>query len=345
MKKNKKQLAIITAGIILVTITLVITVTHALKSSAKSGENNTKLQSDTPETEEILNFLIVGHDKASNLTDVMMLASFNVTEKTVNILQIPRDTYASYTEDGYRKINGACSALGGMKELCSFLSATMAVPIDYYVSLELDAFSEIVDAIGGVEINIPYALDYEDPAQGLSIHLPAGTQTLDGKSAEQFIRFRSGYLCGDLGRIDAQKLFMTALVKKFQSSFSAGTVASLVFAVIDDISTDIPVNKIIKLARAALKVDMSDIKFITLPGSDARALRSGAWYYVLSRESSSEIIKRYLAGDTGTEFDPECVFLNPDYSEFEKIYYGDYGYEIYSADDISENGISIKTTD
>ena len=71
------------------------------------------------------NFLLLGRDRASGLTDVIMLASINTDERSVTVVQIPRDTYARYTDGSYKKLNGAMSSLGGASELCKLLSHTM----------------------------------------------------------------------------------------------------------------------------------------------------------------------------------------------------------------------------
>ena len=85
------------------------------------------------------------------------------------------------------------------------LARSFGTPIDFYAQLNLDGFVNIVNAIGGVDVYIQEDMDYEDPLQNppLKIHLKKGMQHLDGKKAEQFIRFRYGYAAADIARIDA----------------------------------------------------------------------------------------------------------------------------------------------
>ncbi|MBO5305810.1 MAG: LCP family protein [Clostridia bacterium] len=163
----------------------------------------------------VCNLLFLGRDDAAGLCDVLMLVSFDLDFGRLHIVQIPRDTYFSYTADHYKKINAAPRVLGGADKLADELAAALGVGIDGYVEFDLDFVQAAVDAVGGVEIDVPCDMDYDDPAQNLSIHLKKGTQRLTGKEAVGFVRFRSGYARADLGRMDAQKLFLASFAKAF----------------------------------------------------------------------------------------------------------------------------------
>ena len=162
---------------------------------------------------EKINLLVLGKDDSSSLCDVIILVNVNTADKKLTALQIPRDTYINLGEDSYKKINGASKSLGGDIELCEKISESMGIDIDGYVSFDGDFVREIVDVLGGVELYVPIDMDYEDPYQNLSIHLKKGKQTLNGDQAISFVRYRKGYLRADIGRIDAQKIFLSALVK------------------------------------------------------------------------------------------------------------------------------------
>jgi LCP family protein required for cell wall assembly len=164
--------------------------------------------------ERITRFLLLGCDQSTKLTDSIMLVTVNETKKETSILQIPRDTYTEFTKKDYKKLNGAMSELG-QKNLKRFLSDAIGVPIDFFVILKLDFFDDLVDAIGGVDIEIPEDMHYADPSQGLKIDLSQGRAHLSGREAEHFVRYRSGYVNADLGRLDAQKLFLKALLEVY----------------------------------------------------------------------------------------------------------------------------------
>lgn len=288
------------------------------------------------------NFLLLGRDRASGLTDVIMLASIGTDSKSVTVVQIPRDTYARYTDGGYKKLNGAMSSLGGAGELCKLLSHAMCVDIEGYCVFDLDALVKVVDAIGGVEIDLPFDMDYDDPYQGLSIHLDAGRQTLDGRAAEQFVRYRAGYVRGDLGRIDAQKLFISAFIKKVTETISPAALIRIIGAVIGDVRTNLGIVDITRLATTALGVRAENMTMVTMAGNDIRAGSRGAWYYVISKSAAVKVLNEFLGADVSLdEFDRDGLFLNPSNAEFEKIYYSDLPYYPKNAADLEKNGINI----
>jgi len=288
------------------------------------------------------NFLVIGRDEASGLSDMMMIVSYDTSSGTVNALGLPRDTYAEYSDTSYRKLNGAVSKLGGEVALCEFLSKTLCVPIDYYVTLDLDAVGEVVDAIGGVEVDVPFDMDYDDPAQNLSIHLKAGKRVLGGDEARQFVRYRAGYVRGDIGRMDAQKIFLAALVREVKSGLSLAEAGNIVLGLRDDVRTNLSFDEMAKLVRGAFSVSSENIRFLTLAGDGATATESGASYYVISRPAAIEIVNEYLGGNASEEtFDPTHLFLNEKYPEFGKIYSTYAKYEVYSASDISGGKLGI----
>ena len=316
---------------------------NGISALARSGEGETATDGlPTSGSGQRHNFLVLGRDNVSGLQDMMMLASYDEKNGTVSIVQIPRDTYAEFSSGSYKKINGAVSALGSEEALCDFLSEALSVPIDYYISLDLDAVGDIVDALGGIEIEVPFDMDYEDPAQNLSIHIKKGKNTLDGKTARQFVRYRSGYVRGDVGRIDAQKLFLAALIKKVKSGISFTEAARIAIKMFDDIETNIAFDDMTKLIGGALAVESENISIVTLAGEEATATSSGASYYVMSRPSAIKIMNEHLGGSATEEnFDTGRVFLNEKYDEFERIYETPAEYKVYNAKSILEEGIDI----
>ena len=271
--------------------------------------------------EESFRFLVAGSDATSGLCDVLMLVSIDRATHEVFVLQLPRDTYANYTEKSYRKLNGAVAELGGMDGFAEFLSEALGVSIDRTLHLSPSAFRTIVDSLGGVEIELPRDLDYDDPAQRLSIHLKAGRQTLDGAAAEQFVRYRAGYAQGDLDRIDAQKLFLSALFHKVSTlgMLGAATLAMKMRGVVD---TDLGASDILALSEELFSISSEQVYFVTAPGEAVTATKSGASYYALSAPAMDELLFRYFGAKQGG-FDPRGVFLNESYESFRKIY-GEY---------------------
>lgn len=280
--------------------------------------------------------LVSGVDRASGLSDVMMLVSICRDTGEIGILQLPRDTYAVYTERSYRKLNGAPSSLG-LSETKDFLSKALGIPIDRYVRISLDTVRKAVDAVGGVEITIDKPMRYEDPEQGLSIVLNEGTQTLNGAQAEQFLRFRAGYANGDLGRLDAQKIFLSALFKKLKNEFQAWSAIKLATVLLGDVKTDLTLSELTWLIPELYESQSDQIFLVTAPGEAAIAKASGASYYVLSRPAMAKLLcSHFGAAENG--FDPHGVFLNRGNSDFSAIYEKYVSFSIFCADGSQKNG-------
>lgn len=302
--------------------------------------------------EGVYNFLFVGYDKAAGLTDVNMLAQFDTNTGAINIIQMPRDTYARYNsrEGSYHKMNGALGYFErDLEDLANFLEKNLCIKIDYYGSINLVAFRNIVDIIGGVEMYVPRDMKYEDPEQGLYINLKKGYQTLDGKKAEQFVRFRSGYVNADIGRTDAQKLFMTAFMKKFIDSISVSMLTQVGTEVLKHVETNLTLNEFIYFGTKVLSLDLDKLTMMTLPGNSVREYKTtGTWYYVLSRSAMLDSINKYLnvygRDIPDSIFDPDKMFTNPDVDYMLEIYNTDSGSDIYVGDEVDEDGIYIPAT-
>ena len=346
IKKITKGIFIFLA-IAVVVVLLMIGVLFAAKLMAGlyGGASEVDKNADTVvnENEDIrFNVLVMGKDKTSGLYDMIMLASYNVTSNQACVVQIPRDTYANYTAESYKKINGAPNALGGEREFCDFLSEALCVKIDKYVSIDLDAVGKVVDLIGGVEVDIPFDMNYRDTSQGLSIQLKKGKTVLDGEMAQQFVRYRSGYAEGDLGRMDAQKIFLAAFMSKLKSSASLLRIKEIFGAVSKEMRTDISMSDIVILATQAFSISSDRITFVTLAGQGAIAKVSGASYYVLSRPSAIKIVNEFLGGNADEEsFDKNKVFLNDRYESFSDIYYSEAEYKVYDARSLVMGQIDI----
>ncbi len=264
------------------------------------------------------NVLIVGKDAAAGLTDVMMLASLNTETHALQLIQIPRDTYAAYTQRSYKKINGAYAQLGG-EGLTAFLQENMGVSVNRFVCVDLKVLGEMVDMMGGVHINVPADMDYDDPTQNLHIHLKAGEQVLNGEMAQMFVRFRSGYALADVGRMDAQKLFLSALAKQAQENLTATQTIQLVGRCFGKVKTNMGLGDCIECVKHLRQVKLSDMHMTTLPGSSARTGgNSGAWYYILNRDATAQLLSRTMGATAA--FDPQGVFTDAKKSAFDAIY-------------------------
>lgn len=340
MNISKYKRRLIAVMIAILAVLTLVAVTLVLKRAEGDAVPEEEPAADILKSAERLNFLLLGCDRTSGLTDVMMLVSVDTDGRSMDILQIPRDTYARYTGRGYKKLNGAMAVLGGADKLCELLSESMGVDIDGYFLFTPDAFVNVVDALGGVEIDLPFDMDYNDPYQGLSIHLDAGRQTLDGEAAEKFVRYRAGYVRGDIGRMDAQKIFMSAFVGKVTENLTPTAALRILRALSGEIQTNLSLGEMTELALTALKISAENITMMTLSGEDVRPSPGGAWYYVLSASAAKSALREY-AGAEG-DFDRDGIFYDPKNPQMERIYRSDMPNMPSRASEIIENGIEIQ---
>lgn len=305
----------------------------------------------------IYNFLLLGHDKVALNTDVIMIASFDTNDGSISIMQLPRDTYIEY--DGYaHRVNSMFAYLVGRARLngaenvyhtalanyCDVLENAFSIELDNYALINLQAFESIVDIVGGVPVDVPEAMHYDDEFQGLSIHIEAGPQVLDGKTAAGFVRFRSGYLQADIGRQNAQKLFMTAFLKRVQETFSVNTVTKIVEQALKNLTTDLTITDAVYYAKEALSVDLSNMNMMTLPGEAIYS--GGVSYYVINRKNTLEIINEYFnvynTDITDEMFDRDLLFTDGNGTKIDGIYRSsDSEYVVSNGESLDKNGIYI----
>ena len=317
------------------------------------------------------NFLAVGCDRKAWLSDVIMLATYDVGEKSVSIMQIPRDTYVTVTKklildddgsisvsnfdgkSGYGcKINAVLGHGGNfagtelkrladaakdktnteidslckdsfldvdrktltaymnakgseksdaeykiklkfaIKYLSTLLYRCYGFSADFYAQVNLDGFVDIVDAIGGVDVYVQNDMNYDDPYQDLHIHIKAGNQHLNGKDAEGFIRFRYGYAGADIARIDAQKIFMTAFIKKLMSIEGVSKLNDLVKEINANLNTNVSLSDALYFATNALDLDLTKVVMLTMPGTPAYI--NNVSYYLVNKTALMENINTYL---------------------------------------------------
>ncbi len=258
-----------------------------------------------------INFLVLGMDKMSASTDVVMVVNFNTATNNMSIVQIPRDTYIECSDGKTGRVNAIYAHFVNlspdsmtakeqrryaMEKTVESIEQGLCIQIDYYALIFLDAFKETVDAMGGVEIEIPFDMYYVDdtPGQELYIDLKAGKQVLNGDKAEQFIRFRSGYLLADISRMDAQKMFISAMLKQLKSSLSVTTAVNIAKSVLDNLTTDISIADAQYYVTKLFNVDLSKMTMVTMAGDGCRTGTSGAWMYVISRSAALDTVNTYL---------------------------------------------------
>ena len=262
----------------------------APSSSDSSIANESSLKDDT------YNILLCGVDESHENADTIVLASFDTKAKTLRLLSIPRDTMSN-EERPIQKINASYSVdyEGNIEQTIREVEKVTALPIDRYAITTFEGFEEAIDAIGGVEMYVPMDLEYSDPYQDLEINLKEGDQVLDGKHALQFVRFRSGYATGDIGRIGAQQLFFAALADTFLDKSIVTKVPSLAKVVSENMETDFTISEMIWFFKQAQGMSKDSIEMFILPGTPD--YYDGLSYYIPSESGIIELINsKFMKG-------------------------------------------------
>ena len=221
--------------------------------------------------ENMYTFLVVGLDQVSNSTDTMMVGRIDTENHTIDVVSLPRDTLVNvswsvkkintlYSADINTGGNGIDGLLDGLKDILGFR-------IDCYAVVDLTAFVELVDAIGGVDYNVPVNMNYYDPTQDLYINIPAGEQHLDGEEALKVVRFRSGYASADIGRIGTQQDFLKSAASQMLTLGNIPNLPTFIDIFEEYVVTNMSASNLAFFARQFLLCKSEDINFHTLPGN------------------------------------------------------------------------------
>lgn len=253
---------------------------------------------------EIL-FLMMGVDakdvkkSKGTRTDTMMLFKVNFETGEIDLMSIPRDTRVLVRgkED---KINHA-HAFGGPSLTMQTLRDFLNLDVDYYVKVDYKVVMEVVDKIGGVTIDVPRNMRYFDPNDSppLNINIKKGVQTLDGKNAHDFLRWRHnndytvGYPEGDIGRIKTQQMFMKELIKQTMKPKNIVNILDFIRMYYDYVETNIPMSVMLKGAASFKKLDVENMTTATIPGEGKKINKIDYWIY--DRQGTEELVDGMFA--------------------------------------------------
>jgi LCP family protein required for cell wall assembly len=219
-----------------------------------------------PEAAEdiIINTLLMGVDEGRS--DTIIVVRYNKNTHQIAMISIPRDTRVDIPGYGYEKVNAAIGKKGGAALAMKTVGNLLDIPIHHYVKVDFRGVEKIVDILGGVKIDVPPGMDYEDPAQNLYIHLKPGVQVLNGKDSLKFLRFRSGYVDQDLGRIKAQQKFINAFIDKLTSPSVILKAPTLINTMVENVRTNMEQEDIAAYILDIGEINTDKITMQTLPG-------------------------------------------------------------------------------
>ena len=251
-----------------------------------------------------VNILVMGLDEAHDVegagpedlvgrTDTMLLVRVDPEEKVVNVMSIPRDTRVDIPGYGVVKINQP--NFEGVAELAAESVSYYfdIVDIDRYVRVSTTAFKEIVDLVGGIEVLVPKAMEYEDKTQGLVIDLQPGLQNLNGDEAEQFARFRQDSY-GDIGRVQRQQILLKALRQRMTNPRVLPKLPQIVRVLQERIDTNLTVEELLAIAGFGMELETKDLQMVMLPGRFSDPEEYRASYWIADSTASSDLMRTYF---------------------------------------------------
>lgn len=251
-KKPKLAAAVLSGILVLICGVTLLSNPVSLAAGPEAGETNLLVMCGAENSQVPDTFLLLGYDKDSG---------------GLNVAFLPRDLVVAETAEeagGSQKLSRYAGE-NPPEAVTDRLGELLGIDVHHYVRLDTGVLRDLVDAAGGVEFDVPMRMLYKDPLQNLSIDLQEGRQVLDGTKAEMLLRYRKGYVDGDLGRISVQREFLkAALAQKSKLDLSAGEVYQMLS---HRIETDLDLKGATSWISLAQKLGSSDggVNFIELP--------------------------------------------------------------------------------
>lgn len=288
---------------------------------ADTAENGPIRTVDDTRKKDFFTFLVIGRDTVGGgNTDTILLASYDIPNQKLDVMSIPRDTMVNVPWD-IKKINSVYNYYGGGEEgieaLDSEISQLVGFVPDYQIVLEWKAVGELVDALGGVQFDVP--VDMKHTADDIVINLKKGPQKLDGNAAMQLVRFR-GYPNADIGRIETQQKFLAAVIKQCLNISNVTRINELAKVFNDNVTMNLKIKHLAWFADKAIfgGLKMENVRFHTMPHDlvDAwsRERGGGLSYVVPKTEELVDMVNQYFNPyeDDLKANELDIMFLNKD---------------------------------
>ena len=248
-----------------------------------------------------------------DLTDTIMVASYNPNTQKATLLSIPRDTYTgknSANATAYEKINALYSRKHRPNETLEAVNKITGLDIQYYVVVKTEALIKLVDVIGGVTFNVPIDMNYDDTSQNLHIHLKAGEQKLDGEKAEQLVRFRHNnngtsypeeYGDNDVGRMRTQREFIMHVIKQTAKPENIFKIGEILDVAKEYVLTNIDFNIAKDYIPYAVEFNTDNLLTASLPGTNTNKNAAGTWVFVYNKKETQDLIQELFYNRDKTE--------------------------------------------
>ncbi|QLG42362.1 LCP family protein [Paenibacillus sp. E222] len=268
-------LALAIAGVIVYYGYSIVHFANSISTASETSTSDTNQNTDTPTTpvpkwegKERVNILLLGGDtrgEDAGRSDSVMVASIDPLSKKAHLFSVLRDTYVDIPGHGKSRLNAAFS-YGGAELTKQTVGDLLGIPIQHYVYTDFVGFMALVDAVDGIDIDVEKDMYYTSKADKhmYDIDLKKGLQHMDGKTALQYVRFRHD-ATSDFTRTERQRIFMTELAKKMQSTTSLFKIPEILEAVAPYIETDLSPTQMLKLASLGFDINVNEIDKQQIP--------------------------------------------------------------------------------
>ena len=213
------------------------------------------------------NIVVMGCDirkDDAGRSDTLFVVMLDKSKKNAALLSVPRDTRVKIKGHGWDKINAAF-AYGGQKLSRETVQDFLGIKLNNYVVVDFQGFKGLVDAVGGVDINVEKRMCYYDPYDGFEIDLRPGMQHMDGKTAMQYVRYRDEE--GDIGRIRRQQKFLMALYRHIASKNIIAKIPGVSKQIMSMVKTDLSLKEMVELGNVMRDlVEKDGLKMSMVPG-------------------------------------------------------------------------------
>ena len=266
------------------------------QTQQEQGETNTVTPNAQARKEYCYNILVSGLDDNNGGSDTNLLVHFDAKGKRISVVSLPRDTLLNHKWTS-NKLNFAYRK-GGTPLLMDEIENLLGIPVDFYVTVDFEAFVALVNEIGGIDFDVPVDMDYDDPFQNLSIHISKGMQHLSGEEAIKVVRWRknndgTGYPDADIGRIRTQQSFLKEVARQTLQVSNVKSIPALADIFFTYVKTNLSVGNLVWLGTETLGIGMENISFHTLPG-DGMAFYRGESVYALDPEATLTLVNEAL---------------------------------------------------
>ncbi|PFW31605.1 LytR family transcriptional regulator [Bacillus cereus] len=257
---------------------------------------------DVEITKEPFTILIMGiedyaTDGQNGRTDSLMFATVNPKTKKISLMSIPRDSRVPIVGKGKEDKINAAHAYGGEEMAIKTVEGFLKVPVDHYIKIDFQGFKGIVDAVGGVTVDVPFDFwERSDVDYYKKIQFKQGQQNLNGEEALAYVRMRKQDPNGDYGRAARQRQLLAAVAQKLNSTSTVFKIKDLTAVVGKYIKTDIPISDGLALYNKLSGFDPSTMQTLKLEGEDKKI---GGIYYFLPDPISVETVRNEIEKELG----------------------------------------------